>query len=130
MQGLGKYLDFTGKVGLFAVRCARRAVRRPFESLMIWQQIEDIGWKSLPLILSAGFAVGLVLTFHTRSTLLRFGAQAMIPAFQSLAFFNEMGPLGVHLVAKFFDFRISCGLYCGEQLPGFPKPPVCSIHFL
>jgi phospholipid/cholesterol/gamma-HCH transport system permease protein len=117
MQSLGKYLDFTGKVGLFAVRCARRAVRRPFESLMIWQQIEDIGWKSLPLILSAGFAVGLVLTFHTRSTLLRFGAQAMIPTFQSLAFFNEMGPLtagllvagrvGAGIGAELADLRVS-----------------------
>jgi len=92
-------------------------VRRPFESLMIWQQIEDIGWKSLPLILSAGFAVGLVLTFHTRSTLLRFGAQAMIPAFQSLAFFNEMGPLtagllvagrvGAGIGAELADLRVS-----------------------
>jgi hypothetical protein len=27
-QVLGKYLEFTGKVGPFAVRCARRAVRR------------------------------------------------------------------------------------------------------
>ncbi len=60
---------------------------------MIWSQIEEVGWKSLPLVLSSGFAVGLVLTFHTRSSLIRFGAEAMIPTVQSLSFFNEIGPL-------------------------------------
>ncbi len=88
-----RYLEFTGELGLFASRAARRAVLRPFEIMMIWRQIEEIGWKSLPLILSSGFAVGLVLTFHTRSSLIRFGAESMIPTVQSLSFFNEIGPL-------------------------------------
>ncbi len=82
-----------GELGLFALRAARRALLPPFELRMIWRQIEEVGWKSLPLVLSSGFAVGLVLTLHTRSTLIRFGAQAMIPTVQSLAFFNEIGPL-------------------------------------
>ncbi len=60
---------------------------------MIWRQIEDTGWQSLPLIAASGFAVGIVLTLHTRSSLIQFGAEAMIPTVQALAFFNEIGPL-------------------------------------
>ena len=88
-----KYLDLIGQLGLFALSAFRRALRPPFEFKAILYQIEEIGWKSLPLVLSSGFAVGVVLTFHTRSSLIRFGAESMIPTVQSLSFFNEIGPL-------------------------------------
>ncbi len=80
------------------MRAIRRGVLPPFEFRMILQQIQEIGWKSLPLILASGFALGLVLTFHTRSSLVRFGAGAMIPAVQALSFFIEIGPLVVGLL--------------------------------
>ncbi len=60
---------------------------------MIWRQIEETGWQSLPLIAASGFAVGVVLTLHTRSSLIQFGAEALIPAVQSLGFFTDIGPL-------------------------------------
>jgi len=56
-------------------------------------QIEEIGWQSLPLVLAAGLALGIVLSMHTRATLVQFGAEAMIPTLQSASFFNELGPL-------------------------------------
>jgi hypothetical protein len=49
-------LEFTGNLGLFAGRAARRAFVPPFECEMIWRQIGEVGWKSLPLVLSSGFA--------------------------------------------------------------------------
>jgi phospholipid/cholesterol/gamma-HCH transport system permease protein len=117
MQALRRYLEFIGNLGLFASRAARRAVLPPFEMRMIWSQIDDVGWKSLPLVLTSGFALGLVLTFHTRSTLVRFGAQAMIPTVQSLSFFNELGPLvagllvagrvGAGIGAELADMRVT-----------------------
>jgi len=88
-----RYLDFIGNIGLFALHAARRALVPPFEFQMILRQIEVAGWKSLPLVLSSGFALGLVLALHTQTTLVQFGAQAEMPAVQSLTFFNEIGPL-------------------------------------
>jgi phospholipid/cholesterol/gamma-HCH transport system permease protein len=93
MPGPVAFLEFVGNLGLFAGRAARRAFLPPFECEMIWTQIGEVGWKSLPLVISSGFAVGLVLTLHTRSTMIRFGAESLIPTVQSLAFFNEIGPL-------------------------------------
>jgi len=86
-------LDLIGQFGLFASRGVRRAFRRPYESRTIWDQVEKAGWQSLPLIAASGFALGVVLTLHTRGSLTQFGAAALIPAVQSLAFFNEIGPL-------------------------------------
>ena len=85
----------------------------PFELRMIWRQIEEVGWKSLPLVLASGFAVGLVLTLHTRSTLVRFGAGSMIPTVQSLSFFNEIGPLVAGLLVA---GRVGAGI--GAELAG------------
>ena len=102
-----RYLDFIGNIGLFAVHAMRRALVPPLESQMILQQIELAGWKSLPLVLSSGFALGLVLALHTRTTLVQFGAQSEMPAVQSLAFFNEIGPL---LAGLLMAGRVGAGI--------------------
>src|SRR6202167_5222865 len=102
-----RYLDFIGNIGLFALRAARRVLVRPFEFQMILRQIEVAGWKSLPLVLSSGFALGLVLALHTTTTLVQFGAQAKMPSVQSLAFFNEIGPL---LAGLLMAGRVGAGI--------------------
>lgn len=107
MRLLQGYLDFVGKVGQFAFLAVRRAILPPFEFRMIWRQIEEVGWKSLLLIISCGFAVGMVLSFHTRSSMIRFGAEAMIPTVQSLGFFNEIGPL---IAALLVAGRVGAGI--------------------
>src|SRR6202453_2981492 len=102
-----RYLDFIGNICLFALRATRRVMVRPFEFQMILRQIEVAGWKSLPLVLSSGFALGLVLALHTTTTLVQFGAQAKMPAVQSLAFFNEIGPL---LAGLLMAGRVGAGI--------------------
>jgi phospholipid/cholesterol/gamma-HCH transport system permease protein len=102
-----RYLDFIGNIGLFALRAARRVLVPPFEFQMILRQIEVAGWKSLPLVLASGLALGLVLALHTRSSLVQFGAEAKMPAIQSLAFFNEIGPL---LAGLLMAGRVGAGI--------------------
>jgi phospholipid/cholesterol/gamma-HCH transport system permease protein len=102
-----RYLDFIGNIGLFTLRAARRVLVPPFEFQMILRQVEAAGWKSLPLVLSSGLALGLVLAFHTRSSLVQFGAEAEMPAVQSLAFFNEIGPL---LAGLLMAGRVGAGI--------------------
>jgi phospholipid/cholesterol/gamma-HCH transport system permease protein len=92
-QPMTNYLDLIGQLGLFASRGVHRGFRRPFEFAQIWRNMESAGWQSLPLVAASGFALGVILTLHTRSSLIEFGAEALIPAVQSLAFFSEIGPL-------------------------------------
>ena len=90
---LTNILAMTGEVSLFGLRAIKDAFRRPFESEQLLMQLAEVGSQSLPLVIAAGFALGSVLTLHTRSTLVTFGASAWIPTVQSLAFFLEIGPL-------------------------------------
>jgi phospholipid/cholesterol/gamma-HCH transport system permease protein len=90
---LRKFFGFIGGVALFGLQVIARFVEPPFELQEIWRQIAEVGSRSFPLVAASGFALGVVMTLHTRSTLVMFGAGAMIPRAQSLAFFVEIGPL-------------------------------------
>ena len=51
------------------------------------------GWRSLPLVMTSGLAIGVVLSMHTRATMERFGAEALIPAALAIVMISETGPL-------------------------------------
>ena len=77
------FFTFIGEVSHFGLKGLVDAFRPPFEWEFFLIQIEEIGWQSLPLVLAAGLALGIVLSMHTRGTLVQFGAEAMIPTLQS-----------------------------------------------
>lgn len=83
---------------VFAARALRDTCRPPFELRETARQLYEIGWRSVPLIAAAGVAVGIVLSMHTRASLERFGAEALIPAALALALIRETGPLVVGLL--------------------------------
>ena len=86
-------LERIGRGTAFALRVIRDAFRAPFELAYVVQELADQGWQSLPLIVSSGLALGMVMTLHTRTELIKFGASAWIPEVQCLSFFIEIGPL-------------------------------------
>src|ERR1700675_103472 len=90
---MSNVFEIAGEVSAFGFRAVTGLFRRPFEGDQIRRQLAEIGSKSLPLVIASGFALGAVLTLHTRSTLVTFGATAWIPTVQALAFFLEIGPL-------------------------------------
>src|SRR5918996_64172 len=100
-------LAWVGDVSLFGLRALREAFRPPFEVGEIIRHIYEFGWRSAPLIAASGFAVGVVLSMHTRASLERFGAEAMIPAGLALALIKETGPLTCGLL---LSGRIGAGI--------------------
>lgn len=82
-----------GRVTSFGARALRDAWTPPYEGEYLLWQLREVGVSSFLLVVAAGFALGVVMTLHTRSSLVQFGATADIPGFQSLAFFTEIGPL-------------------------------------
>ncbi len=111
MNVVGRVFSTIGAVTLFGLRALRDVFRPPLEIAYFIKQIQEIGVGSLSLILASGFALGVVMTLHTRTTLVQFGAAAEIPSFQSMAFFNEIGPLVAGLLIA---GRVGAGI--GAQL--------------
>lgn len=127
-------LTWTGELTLFGLRAIRDAFRRPLEGQEIFRQVFEVGWRSLPLIAAAGFAVGVVLSMHTRASLERFGAEALIPAGLALALIKETGPLVTGLL---FAGRVGAGIGAevgamrvSEQIDALESLAVDSFKYL
>jgi phospholipid/cholesterol/gamma-HCH transport system permease protein len=86
-------LAWIGDASIFGARAIRDAFRPPYEFREIARQLYDVGWRSMPLVATSGFAVGIVLSMHTRASLERFGAESLIPGGLGIAMIRETGPL-------------------------------------
>jgi phospholipid/cholesterol/gamma-HCH transport system permease protein len=129
--------SFFESVGRFARFCGTVILdvfRPPIELEQLWWEIGQIGSRSLPLVAAAGLASGVIMTLHSRTYLVRFGAAAMVPAVQSLGFFIEIGPL---LTALLVSGRVGAGIgavlsnmRATEQIDAIESLSVDSFKFL
>jgi len=131
---LKRVLEFVGVIALFSLRVVMSAFRGPFELEEIWRQIGEMGVRSIPLVAASGLALGVVMTLHTRSTLVTFGASAMIPKLQSISFFVEIGPL---VAALLVAGRVGAGIgavlanmRATEQIDAIDALSIDSFKFL
>jgi phospholipid/cholesterol/gamma-HCH transport system permease protein len=107
------FFSWIGALSAFGFRAIKEIFHPPFEGAEIVRQIYEIGWRSIPLIAASGFAVGTVLSLHTRASLERFGAEAMIPAGLAIALVKETGPLTAGLLLA---GRVGAGI--GAEIGG------------
>jgi phospholipid/cholesterol/gamma-HCH transport system permease protein len=94
------FFEAAGALATFGGRAAVEAFRPPYEPREIARHVYEFGYRSAPLILTAGLAIGIVLSMHTRASLERFGAEAMIPAGLAIALIRETGPLTAGLLVS------------------------------
>ena len=102
-----------GDWAVFSLRALAGALRRPFEFSEIARQVQKLGFDSAPLIGLSGLAVGVVMSMHTRSSLARFGAEALIPTVLAIAMIRETGPL---VTALLVSGRVGAGI--GAEIGG------------
>jgi phospholipid/cholesterol/gamma-HCH transport system permease protein len=98
--GVLSLLEFTGAMASFGGRAVVEAFRPPYEPAEVIRHIYSFGYRSAPLVATAGLAIGVVLSMHTRASLERFGAEAMIPAGLAIAMIRETGPLTAALLVS------------------------------
>ena len=131
---IGTLFAETGSLCQFALLSMRAVFRRPFEFKEIIQQTYMVGWRSLPLIMTSGMAIGVVLSMHTRAVMERFGAEALIPSALAIALIGETGPLMTGLlvagrVGAGIGAELS-GMRVTEQIDALESLAVDSVHYL
>jgi phospholipid/cholesterol/gamma-HCH transport system permease protein len=107
MSVLTRWFWLVGDWSRVAGRAFREALLPPFELRETTRQLFELGARSVPLIGVSGFAVGIVLSMHTRASLERFGAEALIPAGLGIALVRETGPLVAGLL---LSGRVGAGI--------------------
>src|SRR5690606_25150342 len=95
-----KLLIEFARIHRFMISVLREAVSPPYEFKEIIRQCYEIGWKSFPLIVLAGFIVGFVFTKQSRLSLQEFGATSWLPALISTAIVRALAPLMTALIAS------------------------------
>ena len=96
--GVQDFLVETGDTTRFAGRFFQEAFLPPYEFKEIVRQSYEIGYKSLSLVGTTAFIIGVVLTLQSRPTLVRFGAEAWLPAMVSVSNIREIGTVLVALI--------------------------------
>ncbi|MBI4484671.1 MAG: ABC transporter permease [Acidobacteria bacterium] len=129
-----RLFELVGEAARFAGRVVLEAARPPYEFRETVRQLYELGCRSVPLIAASGFAVGIVLSMHTRASLARFGAEALIPAGLAIALVRETGPLTAGLL---LSGRIGAGIGAElgamkvtEQIDALEATAVDSFRFL
>jgi phospholipid/cholesterol/gamma-HCH transport system permease protein len=100
-------VEWFGELGVFLARVTKAMFTRPLEWSEFIHQLDSTGSKSLPLVVLAGAATGVVLSLQSRASLVRFGAKSMLPTMLVFSIIKEMGPIITGLVAS---GRIGAGI--------------------
>jgi phospholipid/cholesterol/gamma-HCH transport system permease protein len=108
-----EFFGFIGELGMFGGRAVRRTFTPPFEFKETINQIYDAGWRSLPLVVASGFALGIILALQTRAEMESFGAGAMIPQAVSTGLFRDIGAM---IAALLVAGRVGAGI--GAEVAG------------
>ncbi|HWY37208.1 MAG TPA: ABC transporter permease [Bacteroidia bacterium] len=77
----------------FALRFFREVFIPPYEFKEVIRQGYEVGYKSIPLVGTTAFIMGLVVTMQSRPTLVEFGAGAWLPAMAAVGIVREIGPV-------------------------------------
>jgi phospholipid/cholesterol/gamma-HCH transport system permease protein len=97
-QAVGSFFAWFGELGLFFVRMIRSGFAPPYELRELVRQMDEIGSKSLPLVMLAGAALGIVLSLQLHDALIRFGGKSLLPGVIVLSIIKESGPIITALV--------------------------------
>lgn len=89
-----------GDFAAFTLRTARAARKLPREMREVVTQFDHLGARSMLLVAVAGAATGVVLSMQTRASLVRFGAESMLPAVILFSLIKETGPVITALVVS------------------------------
>jgi len=123
-----------GELLLFTLHFCNRFWRRPFEVRELVRQMDEVGSKSFLLTGVTGLAIGVVLAMQSRGTLVRFGADAMMPSMLALSVIKEIGPvitslvlagrLGAGIGAEIGSMRVT------EQIDALEVAALKPFHYL
>jgi phospholipid/cholesterol/gamma-HCH transport system permease protein len=94
------FFEWFGEIGLFCARVFRAAIAAPYEFREFIRHCDEVGSKSVFLVILAGAAMGVVMSLQMRNSLIRFGAKSSLPAIIMIAIVAESGPIITGLVVS------------------------------
>jgi phospholipid/cholesterol/gamma-HCH transport system permease protein len=88
-----RFLEESGRIMLLFIKTVIWTFRPPFDFHNLLKQMEDVGLKSIPVILITGIFTGMVLALQSYSGFKRFNAEAFVGTVVALSMTRELGPV-------------------------------------
>ncbi len=88
-----KFLAEVGSVLIFFGATLRWTFSRPFYAKSVLKQMEQIGFNSIPVVLTTALSTGMVLALQSYTGFKRFGAETLIGTVVTLSMTRELGPV-------------------------------------
>lgn len=98
---------FLGGIGFLFKEVVQTFINSKLEIRSTVEQIFQLGIKSLPLVITTSFSIGMVLTLQSGMGLEKFGGQLYLPKAVTLSILWELGPLFTSLM---FAARSGAGM--------------------
>jgi phospholipid/cholesterol/gamma-HCH transport system permease protein len=87
------FLTEVGSVLIFFGQTLRWTFSRPFYAKSVLKQMEQIGFNSIPVVVTTALSTGMVLALQSYTGFKRFGAETLIGTVVSLSMTRELGPV-------------------------------------
>ena len=87
------FMEEAGRGGILFLKVLRGLFKRPFPLKLTIQQMEEVGVRSLPVVLITAVFTGAVLALQTYSGFKRFGAEGLVGTVVALSMTRELGPV-------------------------------------
>ena len=88
-----RFLEESGKVMLLFLKTLAFIFRPPFDIRNLLKQVENVGIKSIPVVLVTGAFTGMVLALQSYTGFKRFNAEAFVGTVVALSMTRELGPV-------------------------------------
>jgi phospholipid/cholesterol/gamma-HCH transport system permease protein len=87
------FLQESGKITLLLWKAVLLTFQRPFNLKDILRQMEEVGIKSMPVVLITGAFTGAVLALQSYTGFQRFNAETFVGTVVALSITRELGPV-------------------------------------
>src|ERR1700760_1914589 len=87
------FLAATGRVALFVWAAVSGLIRKPFYTKMLFKQLLELGYYSLPVVGMTALFTGAALALQTYNGFSRFSAESSIAIVVVLSITRELGPV-------------------------------------
>lgn len=128
------FLEEGGRMLILLMRVFRGLLKRPFPLKLTVQQMEEVGVRSLPVVLITAIFTGAVLALQTFSGFKRFGAEGLVGTVVALSMTRELGPVlasimvagrvGSAMAAELGTMRVT------EQIDALVTLATDPVHYL
>jgi len=91
--GVLRFLAESGRVMIFFAKTLTWTFRPPLDIRNLLKQVEEVGIKSIPVVLITGAFTGMVLALQSYTGFKRFNAEAFVGTVVALSMTRELGPV-------------------------------------